>query len=105
MNKYSLWQLVILGALMVGGLAVAGGDVDAGREKAASCAGCHGAAGEGMGENPALAGLDRDNLASVMKEYTTGERTGPMMTMIMQGLSDEDIADLAAYYASLPGAE
>ncbi|MFQ6005576.1 MAG: c-type cytochrome [Woeseia sp.] len=105
MNKYSLWQLVIVSTLMVGGPAIAGGNVDAGRDKAATCAGCHGVEGEGMGENPRLAGLDREVLASSMQEYKSGERSGPMMSMLMQALSDEDIADLAAYYASLSGEE
>ncbi len=101
MNSYFIWQLIIVSALLVAGPVKADGDINAGQEKSTSCAGCHGSEGEGVGENPALAGLDSEVLVSAMQAYKTGERTEPMMAMLMQALSDEDIADLAAYYASL----
>lgn len=94
---------MLIGVVMVAGSAMADGDVDAGKEKAASCVACHGAAGEGVGENPRLAGLDSERLQSAMQAYKSGENPEPMMGMLMKPLSDEDISDLAAYYASLPG--
>lgn len=104
-NRYSVWQLTIVSALLVAGPAIAGGDVEAGQAKASTCAGCHGVNGEGMGENPPIAGLDNEAFVTSMQSYKSGENPEPMMGMIMQTLSDEDIVDLAAYYASLSTAE
>jgi len=103
-NRFFVCQLMILCGFLASGAVIADGDVAAGQEKAASCGGCHGMEGEGFGENPPIAGLDRELLESGMLEYKTGERTEAMMAMLMQALSDEDIADLAAYYASLSSA-
>jgi len=103
--RFSIWQLILACVALAAGPVNADGDVDAGREKASSCAACHGQEGEGMGENPAIAGLDRQVLESGMLEYKTGERPEPMMGMFMKALSDEDIANLAAYYASLSAKE
>ncbi|PVY76294.1 cytochrome c553 [Tamilnaduibacter salinus] len=93
--------------LLVGceGRAMAG-DVQAGREKAAVCASCHGHNGLAPIERyPNLAGQNRAYLVSALEAYRDGDRQGGQATL-MQGpasnLSDEDIADLAAYYASLP---
>jgi len=91
--------------VLAAGPAGADGNIDAGREKASTCAGCHGPEGEGTDKNPAIAGQDRQVLESGMLAYKTGERTEPMMGMFMKALSDEDIANLAAYYASLSSKE
>ena len=105
MRSYYVWQLIIVGALLATGQVMAGGDVAAGEGKAASCVGCHGANGEGFGDNPAIAGLDVELFKSSMQAYKSGEKEDPMMNMLVAPLSDEDIADLAAYYASLSAAE
>lgn len=70
---------------------------------AASCSGCHGAEGQGMGTFPALAGKDADHFTTQIGRYKSGDRTDPMgmMGMIAKGLSDEDTAALARYYESL----
>jgi cytochrome c553 len=104
-QKSSGWKLIMLIIFLASNPALADGDVDAGRDNANSCAGCHGAEGQGLDEYPALAGLDRQLLENGMQEYRTGQREEPMMGMLMKMLTDEDIADLAAYYASLPGKE
>jgi cytochrome c553 len=80
--------------------ASAAGDAAAGKTKAASCAGCHGANGEGMGPNPKLAGLAEDKFVAAMKAYKDGSRPNPIMKGFAMG-SDQDFADMAAYYASL----
>ncbi len=67
----------------------------------AKCVGCHGAKGEGAGTFPPLAGKDVDYLRDQLANYKSGARQNPMMTPIAQGLSDEDIARLAEYYATL----
>lgn len=69
----------------------------------ARCAGCHGADGLGVGIFPALAGKDADYLAKQLQDYKSGARVNPMMNTIAKSLSEQDIADLAAHYASLKG--
>jgi cytochrome c553 len=79
----------------------AGGDAAAGETKSAGCAGCHGSAGEGSGDNPPIAGLDEAYHVEQLMAYKSGERTNAMMQMFAGQLSEEDMADIAAYYASL----
>jgi cytochrome c553 len=81
----------------------AGGDAAAGEGKAANCPGCHGAAGEGMGENPKLAGMDEAAFIEAMNAFKSGARENAMMQMFAGQLSEQDFADLAAYYAGLGG--
>jgi cytochrome c553 len=88
-------------SLILGGSAWAAGDVAAGKAKAAGCAGCHGANGEGKAPNPPLAGKDEKTLAQAMLDYKSGKRPNPAMKAMVSSLSDQDIANLAAYYASL----
>lgn len=78
-------------------------DADAGKAKSATCVGCHGANGiSNVPTYPNLAGQKEDYLVSSMKAYKTGGRTDATMKSMMAPLSDEDIANLAAYYAGLP---
>ncbi len=81
--------------------AQAGGDAAAGKSKAAQCTGCHGAGGQGNPASPALAGRDAAYLKEQLQAYRSGARQHSMMNMMAKKLSDRDIADLAAYYASL----
>jgi cytochrome c553 len=90
--------IALLGAVAT---AQAGGDAQAGKTKAGSCAGCHGANGEGNGPNPALAGKKEDQLIQAMKDYKSGKRNNPVMKTFASQLNDQDAANLAAYYASL----
>lgn len=78
-----------------------GGEAGAEAGPAASCVGCHGAEGRGVGTFPALAGMDADYLAAQLRDYRSGARKNPMMNAIAESLSDSDIAELAAFYASL----
>jgi cytochrome c553 len=95
-------MIALLFALLAGtGTVYAGGDAAAGEAKAANCAGCHGAAGEGMGDNPPVAGLDAAEHFKMLQEYKAGERGEAMMQMFTAQLSEEDMADIAAYYATL----
>ncbi len=88
--------------LALAGAAHAGGDAAAGEAKAANCGGCHGANGAGTDSAPALAGLDEELHVQKMMAFKAGEGD-PMMAMFAGQLSDEDIADIAAYYATLGG--
>jgi len=66
------------------------------------CQGCHGDQGQGVGTFPALAGMDATHFATQMDNYKTGVRTDGVMNSVAKGLSDEEIKELAEYYASLP---
>lgn len=99
--KSALKTVAIIVAAGLFGSAQAGGDAQAGKAKAASCAGCHGANGEGNGPNPALAGAKEPQFIAAMKDYKSGKRPNPVMKNFAASLSDQDIANLAAHYASL----
>jgi len=77
-------------------------DPAAGKAKSATCASCHGK--NGISNNdiwPNLAGQKQGYLASSLKAYRDGSRKNAMMSAMAKGLSDKDIANLAAYYSSL----
>lgn len=78
------------------------GKAAAGREKAAQCQPCHGLDGVARLPNAAtIAGESEIYLAKQLKAFRTGERVDEQMSIIAEALSDEDIADLAAWYASI----
>jgi cytochrome c553 len=83
------------------GIAHAAGDPEAGKAKAATCAGCHGANGEGVAPNPPLAGLSEDQIVQALQDYKSGKRANPLMKSLAGTLSDQDMANIGAYYASL----
>ena len=77
-------------------------DADAGKAKAKSCAGCHGANGEGKGKTGGpIAGMDPKKFVAAMEEYQSGTRKHGGMKMATAKLSKDDIENLAAYYHSL----
>lgn len=86
--------------LTLSGAALAGGDAAAGQQKAAQCSSCHGANGEGSGNNPKIAGMKPAAFIKAMGDYKSGARKHMMMEMFAKKLSDQDSADLAAYYAT-----
>jgi cytochrome c553 len=87
--------------IAVAGLAHADGDAAAGKTKSTQCASCHGANGKGGGANPAIAGLDKAKFLAAIADFKSGKRNNPMMGMMAKKLSDQDAADLAAYYSAL----
>jgi cytochrome c553 len=101
--KKSITVCAGLAISLVAGSALAA-DAAAGKAKAATCGGCHGA--NGISTNPAypsLAGTDAAAMATAMKEYKSGARPDPLMQNLVKPLSDADIENVAAYYAGLPG--
>jgi cytochrome c553 len=79
-----------------------GGDAAAGKQKAAACAGCHGMAGVATAPNyPNLAGQKEAYLVKAIQAYRKGERNDPIMGAMVAPLSDADVENLAAYFASL----
>ena len=94
--------LVALAALPLASRAA--GDAAAGKEKAATCAACHGAEGIAVAPNyPILAGQYESYLVQSLKSYRSGSRQNAIMAGFATQLSDDDIADLAAWFSSLPG--
>lgn len=81
--------------------AAVAGDPVAGRRTAAACAACHGEDGNATDPNtPSLAGEDPDYLVTATRSYRDGTRDYLMMKHPVESLSDQDIENLAAYYAS-----
>lgn len=77
-------------------------DAAAGRTKAQTCAPCHGANGLAVAPNtPHLAGQPEPYLVEQLKAYRSGKRTHEVMAVVARPLTDADIADLAAWFASL----
>ena len=77
-------------------------DVEAGKSKSATCAACHGATGNSINPQwPNLAGQNAQYTYKQMRDFKDGARSSPIMTAQVIALSDEDMQDLAAYYASL----
>ena len=76
------------------------GDTAVGKVLAKNCAACHGETGvSGNPAWPSLAGQKPAYLVNVLKAFRAGLRKDPMMAGVTRGLSDTDIANLAAYYA------
>lgn len=79
------------------------GDAAAGKAKSELCAACHGAAGISIAPNfPNLAGQRAEYLYWELVEYQSGAMPESAMTPLAASLSDQDMRDLARYYASLP---
>jgi len=107
-GDYLVRKLIVALAItaILPAVAMAAGDAGAGKAKAAMCAGCHGAEGTALApQYPNLAGQNAQFLENSIKAYKAQERTGgnaAMMYGMVGALADQDIADVAAYYASLP---
>ena len=76
-------------------------DAQAGKSKSAPCAVCHGAGGEGKGNNPPIAGMAPARFVQAINDFKSGKRTSPVMKGYAMQLDAAEAADLAAYYASL----
>ena len=95
-------RTILSTALLALSVAANAGDIAAGKAKSVMCAACHGS--EGVSSNPewpTLAGQKEVYLRRQIKAFRDGERNDPMMVPMVKPLTDKDIADLAAYYASL----
>ncbi len=98
-------KLITLGFILATNITsfqVLSADVAAGKTKAVVCAACHGI--NGIATNPMwpnLAGQNEIYLLKQIKDFRDGVRKDPSMSPMVAGLSDEDAANLAAYFASL----
>ncbi len=94
--------LLTASLLVVSANSMAAGDAAAGKVKAAVCAACHGANGISATDLwPNLKGQKAAYLVKQLKAFKDGSRKDPTMTGMAAALSDEDIANLAAYYSGL----
>lgn len=83
-------------------IAIAGGDAAAGKAKAASCAGCHGAKGiSAMPLYPNLAGQKEAYIVKQLKAFKDKSRKDPTMNAMVAPLNDADMANIAAYYSGM----
>ena len=97
-------SLALLAGLLLAGSPALAGSVGQGKDKTKEygCRTCHGKDGQGtMPIYPNLAGQKEAYLEQQLKNFRSGRRQAQQMSIVAQDLSDQDIADLAAYYASL----
>ena len=99
-------KLFGLSVLLLSASIARAADVEAGKAKVASvCAACHGAAGVSVGDTvPNLAAQRAGYIEAQLKAFKDGSRKAPIMNAIAAQLTPEDVANVAAYFASLPGA-
>ena len=106
MNMDNLVSAAVLAALLAASAPVfSAGDAAAGQQKISSCKGCHGIPGyrtafPSVYNVPKLGGQHAEYIVKALQAYKSGERSHPTMRAIAAGLSDQDMADLAAYYAA-----
>ena len=94
--------LIVTAGLFLSCTAYAAGDIEAGKAKSMICAACHGANGISTNDIwPNLAGQKKGYLVKQIKAFRDGSRVDPSMAPMVKSLTDEDIANLAAYYSSL----
>ena len=101
MRKTLLLVLSAIATALLASGALAQGDAAAGQAKSALCATCHGPDGNSeLVINPKIAGQNARYLIKQLQDFKSGVRPGPIMAAMVISLSDEDIEDLAAYYAA-----
>jgi cytochrome c553 len=99
-------RLLVISALTLGfagtALAAEKGDLAAGAAKAATCVACHGPNGNSADPKlgPVIAGQNASYIRDQVKRIKSGQRLNPLMQPMVKDLTDQDIADLAAYFAS-----
>ncbi len=98
--RFAAGMLAVFGLVLASGNAFAQtGNIDAGRDKTTTCSACHGPDGNSPAPDwPSLAGQHASYTAQQLRAFQTGERDEPTMTPFAIGLSEQDIADIAAYY-------
>ena len=101
MTQFSRLAAAILATSFIAGPVLAA-DVAAGRQKAQMCTTCHGRDGIATAPDaPNLAGDSSIYLAEQLRAFRDGRRQHQQMSIIAQALSDEDIADLSAWFAAI----
>jgi cytochrome c553 len=106
MRRLSHWGFSLVWSLCVGMMtmdkAASAADAKAGKAKAQPCSVCHGANGiSTLPDAPNLAGQPEIYLSNQLRAYRSGERRHEVMSLVAKALSDDEIADLAAWFSSL----
>jgi cytochrome c553 len=100
MKPFALASLFVLCSLGVGAGALAEGSAEKGESKSTACIACHGPGGNSVNpEWPSLAGQGQAYIHKQLQAFKGGARKNPLMTPMAMGLSEEDMADLGAYFA------
>ena len=100
-GKTVLQVLSVFGAMTLLSNQILAGDVTAGAEKAATCAACHGKDGNSVNPQwPSLAGQNESYLVATLQAFKDGTRSDMLMGAQAAALSEQDMADLATYFAS-----
>ncbi|MBM3396375.1 MAG: cytochrome c [Betaproteobacteria bacterium] len=81
-------------------VSVLAADLTPGRYLAGTCASCHGTDGKSVGSVPSLAGQSTDSLLSKIAEFKDGSRPGTIMAQIAKGYTDEQMRQIAEFFAS-----
>lgn len=99
--KKSLLLAISLTASCHAAILHAEGNISAGKEKSSTCVGCHGEDGNSQTNTfPKLAGQHASYTTAQLRAFKSGARNDPMMSPMAASLSDEDMLDLAAFYAA-----
>ena len=107
-SKYSWlkWILIPMLLMPLTGTSAASPSVAQGKAIAGQCAVCHGNDGKAVNTSyPNLAGQNYQYLLDQLKNFKTGQRNNAIMQSIASGLTEQQMEDLAAYYANIPIAE
>jgi len=101
MNKFAIALVSLLISALAPALVLAQGDAAAGQAKSALCGSCHGVDGNSaLAMNPKLAGQGAGYMHKQLVEFKSGARQNATMAAMVMNLSDQDMLDLSAYYAS-----
>jgi cytochrome subunit of sulfide dehydrogenase len=95
------WKWVAAGVLCLSAVGVQA-EVTQVRVWAAACANCHGTMGKAQPGNESLAGKDKDELIQKLMDFKTGRKPATLMHQISKGYTDEQLQQLAAYFAAQP---
>jgi cytochrome c553 len=102
MKRFWILAAAVSGAFVVGA-SMGAGNIEAGASKAIVCQACHGASGASQNpEWPSLAGLGAGYIAQQLQLFKDGKRVNAVMMPMTMSLSPDDMADLAAYFDSMP---
>jgi cytochrome c553 len=104
--KTTMFALAVACVTVSAGAQTPAGSVENGSKKTAMCVGCHGIVGyqssfPEVHKVPKIAGQSATYITAALGAYKTGDRKHPTMRAIADSLSEQDIADLSAYYAQL----